>query len=234
MKNSARVLALASLLISFCETSKAYGRTVSGNPVQTAETAPTVLQNRFFTKQMRLDVGLSAGTILNESYSKTQSAGARAGLFLSEKIGVEYNFAKFKSEDSADLKALRRQEVCIELECRSIEPSFIRLNRMHQLQIVTAPIYGKINLFDWAILYSDLTLSAGAAQVDSTQGKKWAFTPSIGQRFYFSKAFSLRVDATDIYLKEITSSENTATTTSNWRHNWVAQVGVSAFLNSGE
>ncbi|MEY3901144.1 MAG: hypothetical protein RL189_450 [Pseudomonadota bacterium] len=196
------------------------------------ESAPSVLQNRFFTKRLRAEVGVSAGSILNESYSKTNTFGARAGLFISEKIGVEYNFAKFKSEDSPDLVALRTQEVCVELECRSIEPSYIRISKLHQLQLVTAPIYGKINLFDWAILYSDLTFSAGAAQVDTTQGRKWAFTPAIGQRFYFSKSFSLRVDATDIYLNELV--KNGEKSISNWRHNWVAQVGLSAFLNSGE
>lgn len=196
------------------------------------DTAPTVLQNRFFTKQLRLETGVSAGTILNESYSNTSSFGGRVGLFLSEKIGVEYNYAKFKAADSPDLLALRKQEVCVALECRSIEPSYIRLSKSHQLQLVTAPIYGKINLFDWLILYSDLTLSAGAARVETTQGQKWALTPGIGQRFYFSRSFSLRIDATDVFLRQTVS--NGETSLSSWRHNWVAQFGLSAFLNSGD
>ncbi|MEN9827345.1 MAG: hypothetical protein RI953_3090 [Pseudomonadota bacterium] len=208
------------------------GRLIAMTTNSLADAAPTVLQNRFFTKQLRLETGVSAGTILNESYSSTSSFGGRLGLFLSEKVGIEYNYAAFKAADSPDLQALRKQEVCVALECRSIEPSFIRLTKAHQLQVVTAPIYGKINLFDWLILYSDLTLSAGAARVETSQGQKWAVTPGIGQRFYFSRSFSLRVDATDIYLKQ--SVTNGETTVSNWRHNWVAQFGLSAFLNSGE
>jgi outer membrane beta-barrel protein len=201
-------------------------------PTEQRESAPTVLQNRFFTKQMRAELGLSTGLIVNESYSKTSVLGGRAGFFLTEQFGFEYNFSKFYSTDSSDLIALRSQEVCIGLECRSLEPSFIRLIQAHQLQLVSAPFYGKINLFDWIILYSDLTLSAGAAWVNTTNGKKWAFTPSIGQRFYFSKSFSLRVDATDIYLKE--GTQQGQPTDNKWRHNWVTQVGLSAFLNSGE
>jgi len=206
-------------------------RLVALNRVETPDAVPTVIQNRFFTKQYRLEAGASFGSLLNESYSKTQSVGARAGMFFTEKIGAEYNFVNFRSVDSVDLVALRTQEICIEKECKSLEPSFIRLNRMHQLQAVTAPIYGKINLLDTVILYSDLTLSAGLAQVQTTQGNKWAFTPGIGQRFYFSKSFSLRVDVTDVYLKESYVSQGK--TRDNWRHNWMAQAGLSVFLNSG-
>ncbi|NBO38058.1 outer membrane beta-barrel domain-containing protein [bacterium] len=229
-------LATASAFLFFSNKSlaaaKGATRVVALSSNEISDIAPTVVQNRFFTKQLRAEVGASFGTVMNESYSKTSLAGGRLGLFVSEKVGIEYNFSQFKAVDSPDLTALRMQEVCIALECRSIEPSFIRLNKSHQLQVVAAPIYGKINLLDWLIVYSDLTFGAGAARVATTQGEKWAFTPSIGQRFYFSKSFSLRIDATDIYLKQtLTQGEQTR---SNWRHNWVAQVGLSAFLNGGE
>ena len=103
---------------------------------------------------------------------------------------------------------------------------------MHQGQIVAAPVYGKINLFDSAIIYSDLTFSVGAGQVNTSQGGKWAFTPGLGQRFYFTKAMSLRVDVTDIFLKETINSSKGSM--DNWRHNWVAQAGLSVFLNGEE
>jgi outer membrane beta-barrel protein len=181
---------------------------------------------------MRIEAGASYGSVLNESYSKTQATGVRLGFFLSEKMGLEYNFAQFRSSDSADLLALRSQEVCIELQCRSLEPRFIRLRKMHQGQIVTAPVYGKINLFDSAIIYSDLTFSLGGGLVNTSQGDKWALTPGLGQRFYFTKSMSLRVDVTDIFLKETFNSSQGAV--DNWRHNWVAQAGVSVFLNGEE
>jgi outer membrane beta-barrel protein len=225
------LLACAASNLNCYAAEKSQRRIVALNRVETETVAPTVIQNRFFTKQYRVEAGASFGSLLNESYSKTQSVGARAGLFFTEKLGAEYNFVNFRSDDSVDLVALRSQEICIEKECKSLEPSFIRLNKMHQIQAVTAPIYGKINLLDALILYSDLTLSAGMAQVQTTQGTKWAFTPAIGQRFYFSKSFSLRVDVTDIYLKE--AHEYQGKKRENWRHNWMAQAGLSVFLNSG-
>lgn len=199
---------------------------------ETQELAPTVVQNRFFSKKLRAEAGASFGSVLNESYSQTKSVGARLGLFLNETSGIEYNYARFTAQDSSDLTSLRSQEICFSQQCRSIEPSFIRFNSMHQLQWVVAPIYGKINLLDSIILYSDLTLSAGVARANTSQGDKWAFTPGIGQRFYFSKSFSLRVDVSDIYLKE-TIADGTRQK-ENWRHNWVAQAGVSVFLNAPE
>jgi len=227
-------MTIASLGVgSVCHAApSASGRAVAMVRTEAPAETPTVLQNRFFTKLLRAEVGVSGGSILNESYSKTSAIGARAGLFLTEKIGVEYNYSKFNASDSPDLMALRSQEVCVGTECRSIEPAYIRLSKLHQLQIITAPVYGKINLFDWVILYSDLTFGAGFGHVQTSQGAKWAFTPTFGQRFYFSKSFSLRVDATDVFLRE-TIKKGTLTA-ENWRHNWVAQVGLSAFLNSGE
>lgn len=211
---------------------KKSGRLIALNQREISNITPEVIQNRFFTKRLRAEVGASAGVVLNESYSQTMISGARVGLFLTEKLGIEYNFNRLKSSDSSDLLALRAQEVCIDKECKSIEPSFNRLNRVNQLQLVTSPIYGKINLFDSVILYSDLTLSAGFARIDTTQGEKWGFTPSIGQRFYFSRHFSFRIDVTDIYLKETLKYGNLEK--SNWRHNWTALAGLSVFLNSGE
>jgi outer membrane beta-barrel protein len=218
---------------SFCLASpKIERKLVALNKTEITEPTPNIVQNRFFTKQMRLESGASFGTVLNESYSKTQVTGARVGFFLSEKIGLEYNFVQFRSSDSPDLLALRSQEVCIDLQCRSLEPHFIRLGRMHQGQIVAAPVYGKINLFDSAIIYSDLTFSLGAAQVNTSQGSKWAFTPGFGQRFYFTKSMSLRLDVTDVFLKETISGSKVDI--ENWRHNWVAQAGLSVFLNGQE
>lgn len=226
------LLALAGVS-SVCQAAdKRDGRLVALSRTEISDATPTVIQNRFFTKKLRAETGASFGTVLNESYSQTKVVGGRLGLFLTEKAGVEYNFSQFRSDDSSDLISLRSQEVCIERECRSIEPSFVRLNRMHQAQVVTAPIYGKINLLDTLILYSDLTLSAGVARVSTTQGEKWAFTPGLGQRFYFSKSFSLRIDVTDIYLKEKLVSGGKSK--ENWRHNWIAQAGLSVFLNSWE
>jgi outer membrane beta-barrel protein len=225
-------LALASYVPVCFAAGKKSGRLIALNQREISDITPEVIQNRFFTKKLRAEVGASAGAVLNESYSQTIISGARIGLFLSEKVGVEYNFNRLKSSDSSDLLALRSQEVCIDKECKNIEPSFNRLNRVNQLQIVTSPIYGKINLFDSLILYSDLTMSAGFARVDTTQGEKWGFTPGIGQRFYFSRSFSFRIDVTDIYLKETLKYGNLEK--SNWRHNWTALAGLSVFLNSGE
>ena len=225
-------LASASCIFVSLTAEARQTKVIALNRTDLTESIPTVVQNRFFTKKLRAEAGASFGSLINESYSQTQSVGGRLGLFLSETVGLEYNFSKFISKDSADLISLRTQEICISQECRSIEPSFIRLKKMHQGQAIWAPVYGKINLLDSMIIYSDLTFGAGIAFVETSQGGKWAFTPGIGQRFYFSKSMSLRIDVTDVLLKE--SSSAGAVRRENWRHNWAAQAGLSVFLNSWE
>jgi hypothetical protein len=133
-----------------------------------------VLQNRFFNKALRPEVSIFAGTVLSEAYTDSSLLGARFGFFVNEWVGAEYTFASFQVQDSADREALRKIEVyqkkdqvsnsgdCAEDFCKStISPSYVSLEQLHAFTATLAPIYGKINLFDQLILYSDIYASAG-------------------------------------------------------------------------
>ena len=49
----------------------------------------SVLQNRYFVKAYRPEVGILAGTMLNEAYTNTRFVGFRVGMFFSEWMGIE-------------------------------------------------------------------------------------------------------------------------------------------------
>lgn len=201
-----------------------------------------VLQNRYFLKAMRPELSLFGGMVLNESYSDTYTYGARAGMFLTELVGLEYAFGMYKALDSPDLKALKKSQVCVGNVCKGIEPSFSRLKLAHSLSLTLAPVYGKVNLLDLAIIYSDINFSAGAAYLKIDQYKPAALSFAraskvapllgVGQRFYFGKSFSARIDASDyIYLEE---RENLGQVKKGTRHAWTVTVGLSAFLFGGQ
>lgn len=200
-----------------------------------------VLQNRYFIKGLRPEVSLFGGTLLNESYSQTWIYGSRIGMFLNESLGAELTYKAFSSTDSPDLKALQSLEYCNGTTCTHPEPAFTRLNRAISLTGTFAPIYGKINLLDWVILYSDIYVNAGFSSLNVQQepailgaNKRNKISPllSVGQRFYFAKSFNIRVDAED----HIFSEERIARTGDKktaWKHAWTVSVGFSAFVSQG-
>lgn len=198
-----------------------------------AERPVKVLQNRYFLKAMRPELSGFGGVVLNESYSRTILLGARVGLFPTESWGIEAAYGKFIASDSADLKALKQLDYYDQKgKPLSIEPSYVRLNSVTSLTGSFVPIYGKINLLDWNIIYSDLYVNAGLGLVGSTQGNKTAFVFGGGQRFYFAKNYNVRVDAVDNMFRE--TRDNLGKSTESWHHAWTVTLGFSAFLTESK
>ena len=91
-----------------------------------------------------------------------------------------------------------------------------------------APIYGKINLFDLLILYSDIYVSAGLGSLQTNQGSKTPFIFGVGQRFYFAKRFNVRIDAWDHVFEQ--ERENLGAKKKSIKHAWTVTLGASVFL----
>jgi outer membrane beta-barrel protein len=189
-----------------------------------------VLQNRFFNKALRPEFSLFVGRVLNESYTESTSLGLRLGFFFSEWIGVDYSYATFQVDDSADREALRGIEVYKRdsAERLAIDPSFVSLKSLNALMLTVAPIYGKVNVFDWVIFYSDIYFSAGVGALETNQGSKTPVIFGLGQRFYFAQRFNVRIDAWDHVFQQ--ERENLGTKKKSIKHAWTVALGASVFL----
>jgi outer membrane beta-barrel protein len=157
----------------------------------------TILQNRYFLKAFRPELGVSYGTVTNEAYTDTQLLAFRGGLFFTEWLGVEVQSTTATVSDSDDLKALKRLRYR-KFDDPNVEvhpdPEVNRLKKIIDVTGVVAPFYGKLNFSDWIIVYSDLYLTAGLSKLDTDQGGITGFTWGAGQRFYWQKNLSVRVD----------------------------------------
>jgi outer membrane beta-barrel protein len=194
---------------------------------------PAVVQNRFFRKALRPEISLSGGRVLNEAYSSTYSGNVRLGLYFSEYVGAEIGFTQFSSSNSADLDALYnltyfKKEPNNTYSGTRIVPSFVRLKSATTTLASFAPVYGKINVFDKVIIYSDIVVSGGIAYLQTTGGDEIPVVIGVGQRFFFSKSFSLRVDALDYIFSEM--RENKGQPVESLRHAWVVSLGLGVFL----
>jgi outer membrane beta-barrel protein len=193
----------------------------------------SVLQHRFFEKSFRPEIGVLAGSFLNEAYTNTATRGARIGMFFSEWVGFEYQWSTTTITDSADRKALNQLRYypvgddgdALPETIVHPDPEINPVRKVQDATFVLAPFYGKMNLFDSLIVYSDLYLSAGAAVVDTDQGQMNAFVFGGGQRFYLAQSLSLRIDARNrSYSEERGGTES--------RKNALSfDVGASYFFN---
>lgn len=194
----------------------------------TASRPVSVLQNRFFLKSMRPEIGFMTGTILNESYTSTVATGYRLGMFLGEWVGVETQWISTKVSDSADRKALNQ------LRYRPLEgdataadtvvspdPDVNAIHGMRDIAAVAAPFYGKLNLFDKMIVYTDVYLTAGMSRVETDQGQKDAIIVGGGQRLYLYDSFSVRFDFRNRMFNETRAEAN------HRRNSWAVDIGAS-------
>ncbi len=194
---------------------------------------PMVVQNRFFRKAFRPEMSLSGGVVLNEAYSQTFGGSIRGGFYLSEYLGIELGYTKFASSASADLEALSKLVYYKKDQSPThVVPSFVELKDSISGHVSFAPVYGKINLLDYAIVYSDIAVSAGIGMLKTSAGDEIPGILGIGQRFFFSKSWSLRVDAWDYIFSE--TRENNGQKLEGIRHAWFVSLGLGVFLWGGD
>ena len=158
--------------------------------------AVSVLQNRFYLKAWRPEIGTLFGTITNEAYTDTKLHGFRLGIFLNEWIGIEGQHILTTVRDSADRKALKKKIYRDQYENKLVTAD-AEVNPIKQIQdfvAVAAPLYGKVNILDLALIYVDLYGTFGVSRVSTQQGLKTAIAAGAGQRFYWGDRWSLRLD----------------------------------------
>jgi len=226
----------ASLYLAVTETSKADADSdlkISDLRGGSAKKPVSVLQNRFFLKARRPEIGLVAGGMLNEAYTDTKSYGLRAGLFFNEWLGVEFQYLKTNVADSADRRALNQMkywkipaqnDATARNEVVTIDPEVNAVNGFTDGSVILAPFYGKLNLLNKLIVYSDLYLSAGVSQVKTDQGDKAALTYGAGQRFYLYDSWSIRLDVRARNFSEQRSGQETR------RNSVTYDLGASYFF----
>jgi outer membrane beta-barrel protein len=227
------LISCAIVLSSVFGRAHAAGLDLDPNEIRGVSTKKqvAVLQNRFFLKAMRPEIGLFAGTILNEAYTNTRFAGARIGLFFNEWVGIEMQYVKANVGETEDKKALNKLRYRTiedgpngEVKIVSPDPETNPISSMQDFTVVGAPLYGKLNLLDFMILYSDLYGVFGFSRVDTAQGIKNAVLVGAGQRFYIQKNWSLRIDFRDRTYVETRNGQDTR------KHAWSTDLGVSFFF----
>jgi outer membrane beta-barrel protein len=183
-----------------------------------------VLQNRYFLKAKRPELGFLTGTVTNEAYTDTQTRGLRLGIFLNEWVGLESQWIRTTVKDSADRKALKQKTYRDKTDPNKLVTADAEVNpisSMNDYVMIAAPLYGKVNIFDFALVYVDLYGSIGISRVGTEQGVKNAIALGGGQRFYFAESWSARLDFRNRTYTEVRGGKDSR------RNAWTVDFGVS-------
>jgi outer membrane beta-barrel protein len=215
---------LAGLVL---DAGNAYGLELNPDEIRgdTDKNPVTVLQNRYFLKAWRPEIGVATGSFLNEAYTDTAITGVRVSLFVNEWVGIEAQYFKSVVESSEDRLALNKI-VAYNEDGRPmiVDPEVNAIHKVLDTNLTYAPFYGKLNLIDSFIIYSDLYFTGGLSKVTTDQGDLNAFSIGAGQRFYLFKALSLRIDFRDrIYTEKKAGKDNQ-------RNAYSVDFGVSYFF----
>jgi outer membrane beta-barrel protein len=186
-----------------------------------------VLQNRYFLKAWRPELGIMVGSITNEAYTDTKTHGLRLGIFMNEWVGLETQYIRTTVKDSADRKALNQKQYRDRNDPSKIVSPDAEVNPIHAIQdfvVIGAPLYGKMNILDLALVYVDLYGSLGLSRVATDQGTKTALAVGGGQRFYWGDRWTSRLD-----FRNRSYTETRGGTTSR-RNAWTVDVGLSCLF----
>lgn len=230
MRQYSFIYVVSTGLIWFCIWSsvQAFNIKPSDIRVSTSKKQVSILQNRFFLKALRPEIGVATGSVLNEAYIKTYINGFRTGMFITEWIGIELQYFKSIVKESEDKKALDQMEYKDILTNKIVTPNpeINPIRNITDINITIAPFYGKHNFLDYYIVYSDLYLTAGLGNIKTDQGYKTAVSFGIGQRLYMYQYLSLRLDFRDRIYKERRNNKQST------RHALAIDFGISYLFSS--
>jgi outer membrane beta-barrel protein len=157
----------------------------------------SLIQQRYFVKSNRPMISLGGGFHVNNPQHEGFMTQLSAGYFLSEKWGFEAQYTKSMLNGNDLIKLLDSE----------VPGGSSTLDRTKTLDyvggaILYSPIYGKMSLLGYKILYYDLILSGQLGQTkyeqtlqsNSPTASALTFGIGITQLFYLNKHISLRVD----------------------------------------
>lgn len=186
----------------------------------------SVIQKRYLPKTERFQVYGALGVTTNSPWFLSAGGKINAGYHFTEKWGVEFTGMFLSSSEKDSAKQIRSNN--------SLEPERFVLTKSHLgLDLVWAPIYGKITSLNNEITPFDMYFSGGVGQANTTSQEKnvTAFHVATGQIFALSKSMAFRWDYS-WYMYQATPQVDSLTSTpeKSSYNDLIFTAGVSFFF----
>lgn len=145
-----------------------------------------VVQNRTYSKEKKFTLGIGYGTTNSDPFLSITQLHANLTYHFSEYIGLGIVGMGFFTGKSGALTEFERWSFAT---ANTVAPlNYIALEGSASL------LYGKLSVLGKSIIYYDLYMLGGAGRVNKEGGPALAYHLGIGQRFFISKFWSLKID----------------------------------------
>lgn len=239
-KTSALVVSASLLVLGPARTTWAQEATASGESSATdAETAEEArqtegtdrelpekklsdrvksVQRKVFLKRRRFELYPHFGVDLNDAFFAHLVVGGSLGFHIVDALSLEGRFGYvLDSVEQEPIRFVRRSAGALPQR----PPRF----ELHsELDVLWAPIYGKISLFGEGILHFDTYIAAGGGIFQTDEGLSPAMNFGIGQRYFINDWLVARIELRDYVFPDTRSNE------SDMQNLLMFNVSVSVFL----
>lgn len=191
-----------------------------------------VVQNRKYTKANQIEVVLSGGVGMGETYRNSYVVMPRMFYYFNESFGLSLLGAFTSNSDNNNLAALKQASSTI--------PSVRDIKAFYGGSVVWIPFYAKINTFNH-IFYFDWSFEAGAASVKSEidlnnrasglpnlrSGNYTGYFWGTGQKFFITRNFATRLDFMGLYYSAPSALNTVLNTDSVTNSHYYFTLGLS-------
>jgi outer membrane beta-barrel protein len=183
----------------------------------------SVIQKRFMPKTGRFELFGGATLVTNDPWFTTMGGVLKAGYFLTEEWGVEFNYFALTSSEREAAKELQSNNN-VKTESLSFPKSYMGVD------VVYAPIYGKMTWFNDRIVPFDLYFAGGYGTTNTSSGDNaGTIHLATGQIFAITKSVAFRWDFSwNFYNATVEDSAGKAE--QNSFNNLFLTVGMSWFF----
>ncbi len=149
----------------------------------------SVIQKKFLPKTERFQLFAGVGTTTNSPWFLNLGVKVNLGYYFTESFGIEASGIFLSNTERQVAKEIR--------DNNQLQPEkFINTKNYYGLDLVWAPIYGKLTLLNSRIIPFDMYFSAGGgtSSTNSAEGNVPTLHVGMGQIFAITKAIAFRWD----------------------------------------
>ena len=149
----------------------------------------SVIQKKYLPKTERFQLFAGAGTTTNSPWFLNLGVKVNIGYYFTESLGIELSGIFLTNSEREVAKEIRTNN--------QLQPEkFINTKNYAGLDLVWAPIYGKLTMLNNRIIPFDMyfSLGGGTSSTNSQEGSVPTFHIGAGQIFAVSKSMAIRWD----------------------------------------
>ncbi len=145
-----------------------------------------VVQNRIYSKKMKLEAGFFGGVISTDPFLSVKSLGGSIGFHFSEYLALSFVGWRAFSRPSSALETFQQT---IGATTNNNPPSGFAGG-----EVAASLLYGKLSVLGKKIIYYDFHALGGLGMTFTESGSYFTPLLGLGQKIYITKSASIRID----------------------------------------